>query len=505
MLMNLMALDYNYAGIDAMIAETKKNKLYNDTVQLEYAGYMIIQSKFDEAEGLLTELVRTLKFIKQDIMHQQTRVMLSFVYVSLNKKDKVEALFESVKNDSTIPTPEKEYYTAIINMLSDSAGSFAQLKAAQEKMPFYPVVNLLYARANIMKGDYKGAIAIYEKLPEVIGRSPRILVEFARALTKNDQYDEALGLLNIVHQRKLYTRNSLELFRDITFKKQLYEKSLEAQKVLETIFKDDTRLQYSSALLALKTGNKEKALKIITELKQKYPQEKQFEMTMFSMLLLKGEYQKVIDECKNSKIDQYLLTSYLAQAYLGLGDSVRAGQIYEKSIAYKKSLGLMIEYAQILSNGGSYSKSASIYKRILNDYKETVEKDTTRTHLFFNNYAWVLMHGTDTEKKEGLFYSRKAYNLKPGNIGILDTYGRCLIENGKYKDCIKLLKENKMIVKEPQLLYYLATAYEKTEDINNALRTYKDILACADSSKVLALEVSKNFLQTQIKRLSDAE
>lgn len=507
MLTQLLALEYDYAGIDKIVAEAKQKELYNDTMQLEYAGFMIIQNKFTEAENILTELLRSLKFTRQDFIHQQARVMLSYVYVSLNKREKIASLRESIGDTTTNPAlqSERAFYTAILNLLSDSSNGFNQLKESREKLPPYPVVDILFARACAMKGDYDEAIATYKRLPDVVLRSPQLLVECARILAKNDKYDEALGLIDVMHMRKLYTRNSLELFRDITFKKKLFDKSMEAQKALESKFKDDAGIQYSSALLALKTGNKEKALQIMNELCRKYPQENRFETTRLSVYLLLGEYKKVVDECKDSKIDQYLLTSYIAQAYLGLGDSVKAEQIYEKSISHKKSLGLMLEYAQVLAYGGEYGKAKDVYKRVLTDFKDKVEKDTANIAFLYNNYAWVLLHGGAADKKDGLSYSQKAYKQNPKSLNIVDTYARALIENEKYKDCIKLLKEYDTTKKEAQLLYYLARAYENTKDINNAVRTYQDAYARADSSKAIGLEVSKGYLQKHIQELSDKE
>jgi predicted Zn-dependent protease len=365
-----------------------------------------------------------------------------------------------------------------------------------------PFVELIYASICLNKQDFDEAVEVYKNLPRAFLISPGVIVEFSRALAQSGKYDEALAAISVMHKARLYTKNSLQIFRDLALKKQLIDKSIAAQKVLESKYKDDAGVQYGRAILALKTGNPDTALQILTDLTQKYPKEERFELAKMSIYLLQEKYSQVVDECKKSKIDPNLFAGILAVAYIKLDKQDLAEDVYKKAIKENKSFSIMMEYAQLLVNTGKHQEAVKMYENIRESFKKRLDEDSKINALLLNNFAWSLLQDRGSQKKTALKAAKSAYDLFPDNINIIDTYATALIQNNKFKQCINLLANNAQIRKEPQLLFHLAKSYEKTKDLNNAVRNYRLVVESDTSDNKIKLVVSKSKLRDHIEKLA---
>jgi predicted Zn-dependent protease len=363
-------------------------------------------------------------------------------------------------------------------------------------------VDLIYARENAIAGDFAEAVLAYKRLPEVFLLSPAVLIEAATALTKTGEYDGALSLINAMHKKQRFTKNSLELFRDITFKMKFMKESEAAQRILENEYKDDAGIQYSRAVLSIKNGDTDKALEILTGLIKKYPEERQFEIARISVYLAKEDYNRVIQECLKSRVEPYLLRQLKARAFMKLGKFEMIESMYQELIKQKKSPAIMLEYAQLLTGSEKYEKAVPVFKDLLNLHKKELEKDTLKNALILNNYAWALLNTQSGQKSLALSIAKRSHDLSPNDLHILDTYVYALNQNNRYKESVNLLKERSEVEKEPKLLYYLGTAYDRMGDKNRALRTYQDALTAIDTTKnQLSLSTNAGSIQKRINEL----
>lgn len=475
MLAHAAALDYEYTDAAQIFNEARMRGLYGLAVQIEHAGFFIIEGKFADAENVLSAALHSGSVSQSHALTQRARIMLSFLYYLRKDKENIEKLIKDRPANTAESKAELSFYQTLSAMLAHDNDKRELLDRIDKSLPRYPVIELLHARENAASGNYEDAVESYRKLPEIFQNSPGIIVEFAAALTKTGRYDEALALINTMHKHKKFTRNSLELFRDLAFKKDLLDQSMAAQKLLEQKYKNDAGILYKKALFAIKAGDNDTALRIFTRLANKYPQEERFEISRIAVYLLKEEYETLIKESNNSKLAYHVLSPFIAQAYIKLQQPQRAEEVYRKSLEEKKTIRMMLEYAQFLINNQKPEKAADIYKELIEEQKDKLAEDSSGNAVILNNFAWALLQNPDSDKKFALTIAQKAHSLLPSNVHILDTYISALNETKNYDKCIDILRNNVFVNEEPKLLYYLALAYEIKGDLNKAVRLYQNL------------------------------
>ena len=105
----------------------------------------------------------------------------------------------------------------------ESAALLKELDEIRKSVPGNPFIELYTARALLKSNQFDKSAEIYRRLPGIYLRSPGILTEYALVLSRSGKENEALVAISIMHKRKLFTRASLVLFRDLTFIKNLLE------------------------------------------------------------------------------------------------------------------------------------------------------------------------------------------------------------------------------------------------------------------------------------------
>ncbi len=505
----LMAFETSYNSIYTLFKEAKKQDLYDEKVQLEHAGFLILDRKISEAEKLLKTIVALGENYNREKRNQQARIMLGYIYLAEQdtaKLNKISRLCQKIKQVET--EAELQYYDALKGIVQEKDQSLEELIQLRQDLPKIPLIDLTLARELAHRNDLTRAVSYYKALPDLYLHTPRITVEYATALSRLHKYEKALAVLNLLHKKKLYTKNSLELFRDITLKMNLIDKSMEAQSVLEKSFKDDASVYYAKALLLLKGGNVQGARKILSNLLEKHPEDNRFRLAHIKTFLLSEEYEQTLTLCGASKLDPRLTAPLMIQAYAKLNKWDLAEKKFQETQSKENSLSLMLLYAQELSNAQRYDHAKGIYNSIILEHGEKLQKDSVGYALLLNNYAWAHVSSKNRDEKETLRIAKKAHLQAPDNINVIDTYAHILVSLRKYKESIRLLRRKQYIEllnKEPKLQFHLAQAYEKVNERNRALRAYQEIISLLNSKDVdskLAFTVKKDTIQKRIQELS---
>jgi predicted Zn-dependent protease len=502
MLASYVALSYNYQLVDSLFIECRKNGLYTGPIQLEQCGLLLASEQLEKAEKMLGEVLVASHGLDSSLVAYRARIGLAYLYSVRKQPEKLVLLMQTVLGDGLGLKKETAFYAALLNAINDSAGAVEGLRQAQRQLPPNPLISLIVARENLKKGRFKDAVVEYKSLPVVFLFSPRPLVECALALDQEGKRDEAMALLSVLHSHNMFTRQSLELFRDIAFKKRLIEKSMAAQKMLQEKYNNDASVLFSGAVMALKLGKTDSALTLITSLAEKYPKEEKFELAKISILLVKKEYERVLVECRKSTAPASARAPFEARAYRALGRNDDADRAYAAGLTQAKSSALMIEYANFLLESNSPEKAASLYNEILTINKAELKQDSAGNSMLLNNLAWSLLQSSPASLVKAIAFAKQAYEIAPGNPNIIDTYATALIKNGQFKDCIKLLTDNQVVLREPRLLFHLSVALEKNNEINKAVRNYQDVLKLMDaSSSALPFTVSASEIKATIEKL----
>jgi predicted Zn-dependent protease len=355
------------------------------------------------------------------------------------------------------------------------------------------------ARINVLNKRYDSALSYYTSLPGILQWSPRIITETATALSYAGKDDDAIQRVSLLHKHGIYTKQSLEIFRDIAFKMNLLEKSAAAQQLLEKKYGTDINIKWHRLLLALKEEKIESAETTVNELLQLAPGDERFITAKFSILFLKKEYDAIIDQLPSSGLSPEKIKPLEAMAWLKSGDTTKAITSLESGIAITNDIQLMTELAQLYIHTNKPDNAALVYKKII-DHTSSDKIDSIKTAAILNNYAWVLSTSEGNDLTTALDAARKAYDLAPDNIHILDTYASILLKSKKFKECISLLNKNKNTTAQGRLLCHLANAYEQASDLNKAIRYYEDAIK-TNGPDQLPLTMSKEMIQEHIKQL----
>lgn len=504
-LASLLAFSFEYKSIDTLFYEMRQRGLLNDTACLDYADFLLSQERYNDAEKVLDKI----KFgggASDGAVNFQARIRLYFISFMLRQPEKIKQLETLVPANSAFKNQEKALIKSVTDVMTGSSKAFEEIEVSRRALPNSAVIGLLCARMNLDRGNYENASACYASLPALFSRSPRVLAERATILYKSGKDDDALSLINDLHGRNFYSKQSLELFRDIMLKKKSMEKCMAAQKMLEKRFPDDTGVILKKGILALAAGNTDTALSIFAVLSKAYPGEERFDALRISAFMVKKDYDRVIRECRASKASAATLAPIEAKALAYVGKIDEAMQVYEKALSEKKTKGLLLEYAFFLLDSKQPDKAARMFEELIAMNKNDRKSDKNETAVLYNDLAWALVTSDTCSSARLLDAAQHAYDLAPENLNILDTYSEALLKTGRFDDCIRLLKDNPLVIKEPTMLYHLGIAFEKTKDIRSACATYRLALAQADSAAPrLPVNFNRSELAARVQNMTKAK
>ena len=504
MLASLLAMQYKYSDADRLFAEVAASNNYNDRLRIEQATYLIFNGRGKEAEPLLARPSGPGTAAAKAVIDNRLHTLRIYQDLVTGRKEGLDFLFENIPVDTVIKEKGKNIFTAIKAFLDKDTAAYRLLREAAAQLPPDPVTTVFTARAAMMKKKYKEAVALYSRLPGVVLWSPQIVAERAQAMVLAGNEDEALKTISFMHSKRIFSRQSLELFRNLTLKKDLIEKSEAAQKLLEQQYSNDIGLKWKGLLLAIKGEKIDSALAIARQLSSAYPKEERFELTKMTLLLLKKEYRKVLDDIGTSALPEVKTKAIEAAAWKGLGDTTKAIEAYEKAIKERNEPLLKMQLAEMYFQSGKYKKATEMYSGMIDDpAADSLFKDSLQMAVLLNNNAWTIMTSGVSDLSPALEMAKKAYALAPGNLHILDTYSAILAEAGKEKDCIALLEKNSKALAQKRLLIHLSRAWEKRGDANKAKRYLEDALQCRAEDQKLTAQLTDDEIKKEIARLSE--
>lgn len=495
-LASLFSSKMDYKAVNTLFEEIQNGVFDNSLTKLEFAAFFLIHDDMEKALALLKGAEQKVPANQEAFVLRKIRCMKAYLSVTQQRPDGIDVLITQAQN-----SPEEVSLLNVFKaVLSNDSASLELLETARNKNPRDPFIDILCARSNFIAKKFDKALSYYQSLPGIIQWSPRILTETILCYAASDKEDEALKRINFMHKHGVFTKKSLEIFRDITFKKDLLDKSEAAQKLLEKQYGSDVNVKWHSLLLAIKEKNYEDAERIINELIQSAPDNERFKLTRFSIMFLKNDYKGVIKELPSSGLPEEKTMPMEATAWLKSGDTVTAINVLEKCISKYNNFQTMVELAQLYTNTNNSKKAVALYKQIVNR-AESSKVDSNTTGALLNNYAWILSIDPNSDLTTALDAAKKAYELIPNNTSIIDTYTSILLKAGKYKECIKIIENNPVPMKQPRLLQYLAESYEKSGNLNKAKRYYEDVLSM-EPSEDLPLTESKQMIQQHIEEMT---
>jgi predicted Zn-dependent protease len=275
-LLNLAYLhSFDFAGSAVVFEAAKKDGLYDDELKSIQARGFVAQGKYDEAEPLLQQLMVS-ETGKNPDFKRNIRSTQAFIYFIKGDKKALLTMDEGLQGDSGSVRLEKLYLDAIIRRLSDTTSLVPVLTNLLKKYPAYPEIQILLALELARTGNNSAALKVYQNLPEIYLLSPRIIVDRARLFDLTGKSSDALAMLSVLHSRKIASKASLELFRDISFKKNSIDDAMKAQTILEKVYKNDVGVRWAKGTMLLNNGNYDSAITVFSALVTDFPRENRF-------------------------------------------------------------------------------------------------------------------------------------------------------------------------------------------------------------------------------------
>lgn len=504
LLATFLAMDYNFPEVDRLYDELSGSNLYNDKLRIDYATYLVFNNHIDRARPLLRQPAALGTPNVKALLNLRLRTLKIFALLSENSIVAADSLSSTALPDTALRERISEILPAIKAHIKKDSSAYDLLLKARKKLPPDPVTTLMSAREAARKKRFKEAASLYRQLPKIVLWSPRIVAERARILSADGNDDEALAIISFMHKKRTFTRQSLELFRNITLKKDLLEKSQAAQKLLEKQYSNDVGLKWKGLLLAIKSAKTDSALAIAAGLSQKYPEDERFTSTYLSLLLLKKEYRQVLDKLGDSNLPIEKRKVLEASAWKGLGDTLKAISAYETALKNRKndSPFLPMQLAEMYFQQKQYRKATALYSQLLKDTADTSGKDSVKIAILLNNNAWTIMTAGTGNLSAALNMVKRAFEIMPGNVHIIDTYAAILLQDKKYRECINVISGSKKALKEKRLLCQLSAAWEKRGDDNKAKRYLEDALKLKAQDQKLKSLLTDTQIREHIARLS---
>jgi predicted Zn-dependent protease len=501
-LVSLYMIKFDYSNLKLLFSDSTLPDSIRQKLQIDQASFYLISNQFSEAEKMLKSITIPQNQGESNPFALHLYSMYAYLYSSTSNDSGLQSTLEKMSN---LSLPNSKDAADLVKLTAHAMKDSTTVKTFESlvsKNLYNPFLSILVARAYVLINNFDKASVFYSNLPHSFIWSPQIMTEYATVLFNIGKIDDALFKVNTLHSNKIYTKKSLELFRDIALQKNMVDKSEIAQKILSTKYSDDITIQWYNFLFAIKKEKIDSAEIILTHLLNKYPKDETFILAKYNLMLKRGKYKEMISELPKSSLSPAASASLLSKAWLQSGDTVKAIDALKTAQAKSpKNIDYPLELARLYSNRMQFDDAQSTYKNILVQFKGVLEKDSIRKAAILNNYAWSLFTESTPDIKSALEKIKEAYQLSSSNSNILDTYINILLKSKDYKECIKILNSNALTSKDKTLMYYLAQAYDLSGDSKQAIRVYSEMLSAKVSSE-LPLNIPDTSIRNRINQLS---
>jgi predicted Zn-dependent protease len=352
-------------AVDETFAEGRGLFPASEVLPLNQAIYLLSEDKLAEAIALLDPFKGRAKELTLDARHHAVRLFLGFAHAARSEAAALSALEELAQGEAPWLEGERLYFRALRALAERKEPGKDDLPKASKLLGAHPAVEWALGRHHARAGRWGDAAAAYRNVLGLLARSPILHYEHAQALHRAGKPDEALDALRRLHGRRLYSKASMELFRNLAVQKGLAREASEAQQFLEGQFKDDPGIALAGGAMALSSGRLADAARIFDEMALKHPGNESVEAARLSVLLAKKDYEAVLRECEQSKASAATLARFRAAALIRLNRLDEAEEAFARGLAEKADWTLQVPFANLLLSRQKTDAAAKLYEEVL--------------------------------------------------------------------------------------------------------------------------------------------
>jgi len=301
----------DYAGALTVIQEAENKGQYGDLLRFHKALYLFFVRQQDAARKVLESMQGPAENVRDRRMRLQGRFLLGFIYLRSGEAESLQALHEAsaAREDSRMKEAEDYFFKGARAILDRRDGALKELQQARQLLAGQPLVELIYASQLRRAGRAEEGIKVLQEIKGVYARLPEVMVEIVLTLNAAGREKAALRVINELHKRRLYTKRTLSLYRDLALKHNLPEIGQATQTFLESQFPEDPMVQMFDGLAALREQDYDSALEIFEALSKKDPEQIRYQLGKIQALLSAQNYQEALDAAKSSTVAPERLAS----------------------------------------------------------------------------------------------------------------------------------------------------------------------------------------------------
>ncbi|VAX12834.1 hypothetical protein MNBD_GAMMA24-2587 [hydrothermal vent metagenome] len=277
----------------------------------------------------------------------------------------------------------------------------------------------------------------------------------ARSLTAQGQYSKAIPVLHDLLEKapgSIYFRSLLaEVFLKVG-------QNSDAQNQLQLILNKQPDYKPALALMVrqkINSGHLDQALIYSHKIQKIQPRNYLGYELAGDVLMMAKKYNQArisYDRALQYKASPTRLLK-LAEASAGLGNSANVQKILATGLKkYPGNARILQSLGNSYLNNGRNDQAIASFEKLLASQQDNI--------VALNNLAWLYsLRSSSASLKKAMRFAEKAYNLKPENHAIQDTYGWLLVQTGQLEKGLSILKRAiKFMPSVPEVQYHYAAA-----------------------------------------------
>jgi len=257
------------------------------------------------------------------------------------------------------------------------------LRVSAQRPNWSPAV-LALAEVAILRGDEAGAMRSYLSAVEDLGdQSPSTLVSAALLLYRNDRYEQADRMIDLIHEQNIPISSDLQrLVADIAFRAQDYGQALEQAQAIVSEESDDYRdLLWLGRLQWAAGQDAEPMLRRAVELASDAPDTWMALVGYLAATDQDDEAEAVLREAER-QLPEDQVTRTLARGFELLGQREQAAELYEEALAARPDdINILKDAAAFVLRYGQPQKAEQYLQRIVDRHSGTSEAEQARRVL----------------------------------------------------------------------------------------------------------------------------
>ena len=269
---------------------------------------------------------------------------------------------------------EIRFYDTLTEMTRNSQDAISILKKNIYLLPKHPVIDYLTIRAARVNNELVnsldrmnntlsnlGTLSKSKGLHGLFVKSPLFIVEMAESFADLGAEEKAIRLINYLHNRGIYTDESLNLYMRLTSTKSSKQEMLKLMKSL-TESEVSADLKENVAGFLIVNNMTSDSSKLIDELPLDSDAAKKMQI---AILLNKHKYNKALTLVETLSADKYSKSLLKADIYSVSGDYKNSEIFFKKSLNKANNYQGYREYANFLLEQNKLKEADKIFKEIL--------------------------------------------------------------------------------------------------------------------------------------------